>query len=64
MNPQISQIDANSRDPQTYAIIGAAMEMPRQLGSGFQAPTGVDDRLVGWVLDPRVHYSGVPDRQG
>jgi len=27
MNPQITQIDADSRDPQTRAIIGAAMEV-------------------------------------
>jgi len=26
MNPQISQIGADSRDPQTRAIVGAAME--------------------------------------
>ncbi len=41
--PQIGQIsqsmknlkNANKRDPQTYAIIGAAMEIHRQLGHGF-----------------------------
>ena len=35
MNPQISPIDADSRDPQTREIIGAAMEVHRQLGPRF-----------------------------
>jgi GxxExxY protein len=35
MNPQIAQIDADSRDPQTHAIVGAAMEVHRVLGPGF-----------------------------
>lgn len=35
MNPEVSQTTMDSRDPQTRSIIGAAMEVHRQLGPGF-----------------------------
>jgi len=35
MNPQITQMDTDKRDPGTYAIIGAAIEVHSQLGCGF-----------------------------
>ena len=37
MNPQIAQINADfeNGDPQTYAIVGAAMKVHRELGHGF-----------------------------
>src|SRR5207253_620667 len=34
-DPMLSQSNADPKDPQTHAIIGAAMEGHRQLGPGF-----------------------------
>jgi GxxExxY protein len=35
MNPQSTQTDTEKRDPQTGAILGAAIEVHRTLGAGF-----------------------------
>ena len=58
-------------DPQTYGIIGAAMEVHRQLGPGFLEPVYHDalawefsDRAIPFLpgLDLVIHYKGIPLR--
>jgi len=57
------------RDPQTYAIIGAAMDVHRNLGSEFLEPAyqaalevefGIRDVPHDREVDMPIHYKGVP----
>ena len=61
--------EGGSKDPQTYVIIGAAMEVHRHLGHGFleavyQAALEVELKARGIVYQPQpeliVHYKGHP----
>jgi GxxExxY protein len=59
----------DKKDPRTYAIIGAAMEVHRQLGSGFREPVyqaalEIELGLQGVPYEPQapvqVFYKGQP----
>jgi len=71
MNPQISQISTDSKgekDPESHAVIGAAMEVHRILGRGFLENVYHDALAEEFTVrsvpfrnevDFPVHYKGV-----
>ncbi|MCF8052222.1 MAG: GxxExxY protein [Desulfobacterales bacterium] len=59
MNPQIAQMNAdvtirNTRDPQTYEIIGAAMAVHCELGHGFL------EAVYQAALEKEFQHRGIP----
>jgi GxxExxY protein len=69
VKPMDDERQARERDPQTYAIIGAAMEVHRQLGTGFLEPVyqkamevELADRKLPAQAQPEVVvlYKGIP----
>lgn len=55
-------MDGMKRDPRTYSIIGAAMEVHRILGPGFLEPTYHDALLIEFQKRniPHAHEVSVP----